>query len=40
MIEAIHAFAHEGIDHIQIYMAPSTIHSIEWLARVVEVLEA
>ncbi len=38
--EAIHAFADEGIDHIQIYMVPSTIQSIEWLAKVVEVLES
>ena len=38
--EAIHAFADEGIDHIQIYMVPSTMQSIEWLAELVQVLES
>ena len=37
--EAIHAFADEGIDHIQMYMQPSTMQSIEWLAGLVEALE-
>jgi len=38
--EAIRAFADEGIDHVQIYMQPSTMKSIEWLAGVVETLES
>jgi alkanesulfonate monooxygenase SsuD/methylene tetrahydromethanopterin reductase-like flavin-dependent oxidoreductase (luciferase family) len=37
--QEIQAFADEGIDHLQIYLAPSTCQSIEWLAKVVEVLD-
>ena len=37
--QAIRAFADEGIDHIQAYMVPSTIESVEWLAKVIEILD-
>ena len=37
--QEIQAFADEGIDHLQIYLAPSTCQSIEWLAKVVEILD-
>lgn len=37
--QSIQAFADEGIDHIQAYMVPSTIESVEWLAKVIEILD-
>jgi alkanesulfonate monooxygenase SsuD/methylene tetrahydromethanopterin reductase-like flavin-dependent oxidoreductase (luciferase family) len=35
----LRAFADQGVAHVQVYLAPSTISGVEWFARVLELLD-
>jgi hypothetical protein len=37
--ETLRGYAHEGLSHVQLWLTPNTIRSLEWFKAVLDLLE-